>query len=286
MPEIIQYNTVQQVAAAMIAIGRDAIAICSDADGTILDYNIVPDDVKLPANTRDTIKTLYHATGGRFAFITGRNKEFIDRELDGFPLPASFQHGAEARLSFGGAITSTAVNVDVDALEQLIKQDFPEEHPDIWFEKKSHAIAVHWNRSARPDWFMAPAVQGFTRKIADIYNATHQDAPVHAQRGKQVFEIGTGTKGKAMRDLMRVAPFHGCVPFYMGDHIADESAMEVAQEMAVQMGYRIPNTVGIGPEAPAISQLRLEFPSQTREVLDIVAKEFSKSKQPALRAVL
>lgn len=281
------YNSVQEVAAAIKAVGPDKVALFLDFDGSLVGFKDNPEEVELPSHVLGYIKTIYDATGGAVAFVTGRDREFIDRNLGGFLIPASFGHGAEMRTSFGGAVKPTATRIDIDALNSLIQKRFGHEpHADIKFEYKKQATAIHWSMSKRPGEWMSIVGEGMAQTIVDEHNAMHPDAQVKYEEGHMVVEIGSSSasKGHAVHAFMQIPPFAGRIPFFIGDQNADKSGMIVAHELAQAMGAVVQNSIGIAAESPKIARLRLETPLHTQAVLGDIAGTWGNIKRPALVA--
>src|SRR5690606_17629768 len=90
---------------------------------------------------------------------------------------------------------------------------FATSRPGLVTEPKPGAVALHYRK--RPD------LEGDCLQYSAGLAREH--AGVHLLRGKKVVELklSARTKGDAIADLMREAPFAGRQPFFAGDDATD-----------------------------------------------------------------
>jgi len=264
----ISYHPPEIVLAAIQKIAPNNAALMFDFDGTLVNFadekkGETANDVRLPAQTRKDIEILSGRVNNALSLVTGRDRDFIETHVfSGFPLPASYGHGAYLRTRFNAAIVESAHPVDEARLDKIAGQYVLPE--GVWIEKKPQARAFHWNTSNLGDQEAATNVGYIVGQICDAYNKGQPEKNhLKAEMGRKVFEIGavSASKGAAVKSFMAVAPFKGRQPIYFGDQPADASAMKVVQALG---GLNI----GVGPSAPGEARYRLKNPAAVQAVVN------------------
>jgi trehalose 6-phosphate phosphatase len=242
-------------------------ALLLDIDGTLLDLAPTPHEVRVPPTLRSTLEKLREHTGGALALVSGRALSDIDLIFHPLRLPAVGGHGAEIRLSVNGAAVSQhAMPLDDGLKRQLV--DFAAPRAGIILEDKGYSLAIHYR--------LAPEKK---RAVEDAVEAICAGAPpgsLEILPGKAVIEIKRQgvTKGTAIRELMRHAPFAGRQPVFVGDDTTDEHAFAVMPEfkgMAISVGRIVPG-----------ASKRFETPSDVRRWLDRICRRHTELSPPSV----
>ncbi len=261
-----EFNHYADVAEALLRIRKPALF--SDMDGTLVDFNDVPENVRMPATTVKDIKLLHETLGGAFAVVTGRDMAFIDHTIfPDFEVPLSVGHGTQLRLP-NKPVVNVAISVDEKELDALL-QDYQKRFilTGVRIESKPHARALHWVESPLPHDEVEKDIRPIIDEIIARYNADkEQQFHVKAEIGRKVFEIGpaAASKGHALTMFMQDERFQGRTPIFLGDQPADASAMQVARDMG---GIAI----GVGKDAPSIAHYRLNQPEDARSLIKTLA---------------
>ncbi|MDE2365026.1 MAG: trehalose-phosphatase [Hyphomicrobiales bacterium] len=208
-------------------ISPDEIALFADADGTLLDLALRPDEARADRQLVDALDRLYDRLGGALAIVSGRRIEDIDRIFDPLRLPASGVHGAEMRIARDGPV--------VDAGAREISQDLlgvvramAANYRGAIVEGKRTAVAVHWRACPQAE--------------AEIYDRllrilqARGETELAILRGHCVYEIKSADigKGRAVRRFMDAAPFAGRRPIFVGDDTTDLDGFAAAQALGGQ----------------------------------------------------
>ena len=193
-----------------------------DVDGTLAPIVANPADARVPPPMRAALARLDRAAGGAVAVVSGRSIAQLDAMLHPLRLPAAGVHGLERRGAGGGL---TRGPVDAAAQHRLARRvgGFVEGRPGLLAEVKPGAVALHYRK--RPD--MAVDCLAFAIDLA------REDGHIRLVEGKKVIEmkLSPRTKGDAIADFMREAPFRGRQPFFAGDDLTDEAGFAVVNAM-------------------------------------------------------
>lgn len=208
--------------ASTSALGRMALFV--DADGTLLDIAPRPDQAAAPAGFVDTLAAVHAALDGALAIVSGRRIADLDRIFAPVSLPASGVHGAEIREAPGADIEVREASHITPQLSADVRR-LGARLPGTIIEEKGEAIAVHWRACPQAE--------------AEVYDAlarllrAHRAQDLLIMRGHYVFEIKSAatTKGGAVRDFMRRAPFAGRRPIFIGDDVTDVAGMHAAKAL-------------------------------------------------------
>lgn len=194
-----------------------------DCDGTLAEIVDQPDAACVEPDILDCVRILHAATSGALAIVSGRSIAQLDVMLSPLVLPAAGVHGVERR---DGAGTVYRPDFDAAAVLQIAKQldDFAAEHEGLVSEVKSTSVAIHYRM--RPE-MEAPALS-LMSELAGQY------PEFRLLRGKMVAELSAShrTKGDAIDDFMREAPFMGRLPVFVGDDITDEDGFASVARMS------------------------------------------------------
>jgi trehalose 6-phosphate phosphatase len=212
------------------------MAILLDVDGTLLDLAPTPREVFVSHELRDTLGRLCQATGGAVAFVSGRPVSELDLIFSPLQLPAIGGHGAEFRVA-AGASTEAA---RLPPLDPDVKRQFAaiaEAGPGIILEDKGYSLALHYR--------LAPDKEHVVREAAMKIWRELDTKSLEILPGKLVLEIkqaGT-TKATAVRELMRIPPFAGRRPVFIGDDVTDLGVFAILPELGgigISVGLNVP----------------------------------------------
>src|SRR5262245_8695290 len=233
-----------------------------DIDGTLLDIEGHPDDVRIGRAELELVAGLHRSTGGALALVSGRPIAGIDCLFHPLKLPIAGQHGAERRDARGKRHRH---RFPVEALHKAAVpvRKFVGRHEGLVFEDKGASVALHYR--------LAPQLEAAAKAV--IENAL-EDAggAIEMQVGKMVFELKPAgvNKGSAIDEFMRDEPFAGRVPVFLGDDVTDE------------FGFRVVNRLGghavkIGP-GDTDAQWRLADPAAAKAWLAAWMDQFGRTK--------
>lgn len=191
-----------------------------DCDGTLADLAETPEQARVEPEIREIVGSLYDLSGGALAVISGRPIVQLDRMLAPLTLPVAGVHGAERRDAAGIVHRAEIAAAIEPAIERA--REFVDRHPGTLCETKPGSVALHYRQ--RPD--LAPVVAEFAAGLV------RRHPELRTVLGKMVVEfLASGrTKGDALCDFMREAPFAGRTPFFIGDDFTDETGFAVVEE--------------------------------------------------------
>lgn len=221
-------------------------ALFLDFDGTLADIAAQPDAVQVLPEVAPTLRSLHQCLDGALAIVTGRTAAAIDGLLAPLLLPLASEHGAWYRLDAGsGASAATVAEPDLApvlaALRPLLAL-----HPALVLEVKPSSLALHYRQAPQLEAWC----HGTLTRLLPLAPGTE------LMRGRCVLELkpAWASKGRAIGDFMRRAPFAGRVPVFAGDDVTDETGFATVQELG-GLGVKV------GP-GPTLAQARLDGPAQ------------------------
>ena len=151
-------------------------------------------------------------------------------------LPAIGGHGAEFRAA-AGAPTEAA---RLPPLDPDVKRQFAaiaEAGPGIILEDKGYSLALHYRLARDKEHVVREAAMKIRREL--------DTKSLEILPGKLVLEIkqaGT-TKATAVRELMRIPPFAGRRPVFIGDDVTDLGVFAILPELGgigISVGLNVP----------------------------------------------
>jgi trehalose 6-phosphate phosphatase len=238
-------------------------ALFLDVDGTLLEIAPRPGDVKVDPALRQLLSRLRTAAGGALALVSGRSVVDVEALFAPLELCIAGQHGAERRDSGGRLHRQVRQPVGLRVAAERLGR-FAAERPGLAIENKGLNIAVHYRN--------AP---GYERELADEFARVLAELgeDFELQAGKMVFELKPSgqSKGAAIAQFMREAPFKGRVPVFVGDDLTDESGFVTTNKLG---GHSI--KVGAGDSA---ASWRLPDPEGVRSWLRGLATEWSRARR-------
>lgn len=203
--------------ASLLADGR--VALFLDFDGTLVELAPGPDAIAPLPDLRARLGALAGKVAGACALVSGRAIADIEKHIGALPVVAAGSHGADIRFPHGERHGDAAQGLP-EAIEADLRT-FAAEN-DLDYEHKPHGGALHFRRNPEA----GARAQAFAQELA----AAHDWA---AQSGKFVVELvaGNANKGSAVAALMRLSPFEGAMPIFIGDDLTDEAGFAMCQQL-------------------------------------------------------
>jgi trehalose 6-phosphate phosphatase len=205
-------------------------ALFLDLDGTLAPIAARPQDVHPDPRRTSLLVRLVRRLDGRLAVVSGRTLADVDRILEDRIVPVAAVHGLVMR-DPQGRLMETPPHPDVArAVAEL--RAFAARDSGLIVEEKGFSVALHFRLAE----MQADAARAFARELARQTGLTLQE-------GDMVEELRTPgpSKGDSVRAFMRLAPFAGSVPIFVGDDATDEDGFEAARAlggMGVAVGAR------------------------------------------------
>jgi trehalose 6-phosphate phosphatase len=225
------------------------IGLFLDVDGTLLDIAPRPEAVKVTADLLRDLAAAEAVLDGALALVSGRPIADLDQLFAPLRLAASGVHGAELRRRPDGAVTRLAAGQLGDHAWDMLC-DLLAEFPGSYAENKGVSFAVHYSDPGTDIERLEGALHSLMGRLA---NPTE---PLHLIAGRAVFELQLRgfDKGRAIRRFMKLPPFVGRRPVFVGDDKIDRAGFETALKLgglAYSVGIDMPGVSGrfANPEA-------------------------------------
>jgi trehalose 6-phosphate phosphatase len=228
-------------------------ALFLDFDGTLIELAEAPDAIEVPPRLGPLLERLRQRLDGRLAIVSGRAIADLERYVRMPGIPFSGSHGLELRLSDGTDVPLHASGELTEVRERVRR--FAEGQHGLLVEEKPAGVALHFRRS--------PAAE---RPVADFMEQVAREAALVVQRGNMVVELRPpgADKGDAVRALMKLDPFTGGRPLFLGDDFTDEHAFEAVTAMGGA-------GVLVGPQRDTAARYRLASVAAVGDWLDACA---------------
>jgi len=202
-------------------LNPDTDALFLDIDGTLLDIAPSADEVVVPSGLVADLKALYDRLGGCMAFVSGRPIASVDALFAPLHLPAAGVHGAESRLLPDHAIHFA------DTLPELFRQTIMHKFLNwdgVTIEDKGQGIALHYRQKLDLATEIAMALEEIVE---------NEDLELKTIKGRAVFEVTMAgiNKGTAVEAFMKVEPFKGRRPLFVGDDTTDLVGIQACQRL-------------------------------------------------------
>ena len=215
--------------------GADA-ALLLDLDGTLLDIAPPPMSVRGGAGSARTLRRLRARLGEALAIVTGRPIEQVDaaagdslrgrRRAWRRHAPRTRRRGRSARRC--RSPPTAWLHRGRPARRNRI--------PASALERKERGFVLHYR--AAPE-----AGPELGSRLAEM--VAEQAASFALKPASMAWEVRPRgvDKGTAVRELMRLPPFAGRRPVFIGDDVTDEDGIRAARELG-GAGYRVPEIFG------------------------------------------
>ncbi len=198
-------------------------AFLFDVDGTLVDIAPTPREVFVPPSLRPALARLDAASNGAVALVSGRAVADVDRLFEPLRLTVVGGHGAEFRLRGGTDVRRPEAPTLGLALKSRL---LALAGGGVLAEDKGYAVALHYR--------LVPEKETLVRDAVAEVCAEPWPVPLEILPGKAVIEIKPAgfSKGTAVRELMKLPPFAGRTPIFIGDDTTDESVFAVMPDFA------------------------------------------------------
>jgi trehalose 6-phosphate phosphatase len=236
----------------LVEILYPSCALFLDFDGTMVDIAPQPHAVEVPGSLIGVLHDLNQYLQGAVAVISGRPISQIDDFLQPLRLPMAGIHGAERRSADGELHLLNTHPLDhVEAAARGLAA----QNPGLLVEDKSSSLALHYRQR--------PELEALC--LATMQQAVEESPGLTLLRGKMVAEAkpGGASKGRAIEDFLREAPFAGRTPVFIGDDITDEVGFSTVQRLG-GIGLKV-------GEGPSVAWRRIADPATLRRELEAAA---------------
>ena len=223
----------------IITLPLAEVSLFLDLDGTVAPIVARPDLVGPDPVRNKLLREIAGVLEGRFAIVSGRSIDDIDRITANAGYAAAGLHGLERR---GADVFVQAVpHPEIDKAAELIDM-FARTHGGLLVEKKGLAIALHYRGAPA----LADDAVALARRVAWATG-------LKLQEGNMVAELRCPgpNKGDVLSAYMHEAPFKGHTPIFVGDDLTDENGFAAAQALG---GHG----VLVGPERETAATCRLK----------------------------
>lgn len=212
-----------------------------DFDGTLVHLADRPDAVIVDAGLGGLLDALIRRFAGRVAVVSGRSIAQLQQMLGASAgkLALVGSHGAEVR-PLGMAPNAFERPRALRDAEALFAGSFAD-NSRVIIEVKTLGVAIHYR--------LDPSAEAEANGLADAFAAVHG---LHVQKGKMMVELRAPghDKGDGIAELMKLDPFRGFAPVFIGDDVTDEPGFARCREMG---GFGIL----VGPSRPTAAEYRL-----------------------------
>lgn len=192
-------------------------ALFLDIDGTLLEHAAHPDAVSVSRELRQLLETIERRLDGALAFITGRSIPAVDHLFDPLKLRIAGLYGLEHRLLPGGEIKAAGEPADMAALADEIELELASKA--VYVERKGPVLAIHTRAAPHLLARATELVEAALQRLPEGYRVIAGNA------GVELMPL-EAAKGAAIRRFMRIDPFSGRRPVFLGDDTSDESGFD------------------------------------------------------------
>lgn len=211
-------------------IDCETTALFLDVDGTLLEIQDRPGDVRADPELVELLQQLLMHFNGAVALISGRSIAEIDRIFDNVHFPAVGAHGAEMREVNTVLAAPPSQPLPAHVLDGITK--LVDDHDGLLLEQKKGGVSLHYRR--------APELAARCRALV-LEVMPELESDFRLIEGKMVYEIAPRqhNKGEAIRQLLKSREFEQRQPVFIGDDITDEDGFEVVnalQGISIRVG--------------------------------------------------
>ena len=206
------------------------LALFLDVDGTLLDIEDHPADVRADQALIALLERLSQGLDGALSLISGRTVDDIDRIFAPARFAAAGGHGAELRLHPDDSVSSAQWSLPTSIIERI--REFAANSSGLLLEEKRGGMSLHYRRAPELEKQCTTFVQSLLPEI-------EQDFRLIA--GKMVFEFAPREhhKGAAISEMMQRDPFTRRRAVFVGDDVTDEDgfrAINALDGVAIRVG--------------------------------------------------
>ncbi len=238
------------------------VAVFLDYDGTLTPIVDRPEEARLSAEMRQTVKTLArHCT---VAVISGRDLKDVQDLVGLEEIYYAGSHGFDIAGPEGKKLEHQAGTEFLPVLaqaEKALRDRLDQNIPGVQVERKKFSIAVHYRRVSEDRIQEIEAV---------VDQVLEENSRLRKGSGKKIFELQPDidwNKGKALLWLLSKLELdrEDVLPLYIGDDVTDEYAFEVLRNRGLGI------VVQEGGKSSA-ARYRLRNPGEVEEFLRSLIK--------------
>lgn len=198
------------------------LALFLDVDGTLLDIEDHPADVRADPSLVSLLASISTGLGGAMSLISGRQIADIDRIFAPVRFAAAGAHGSELRQHPDDDVAAAESSLPATVLDDL--RTFVAQNPGLLLEEKPAGVSLHYRRAPELEEQCKASVQALLPEI---------DKDFRLIAGKMVLELAPidHNKGAAITDMMRREPFSGRRAVFVGDDVTDEDGFRAVNAM-------------------------------------------------------
>ncbi|HEX4481118.1 MAG TPA: trehalose-phosphatase [Rudaea sp.] len=236
-------------------------ALFLDVDGTLVEFQPLPEMVHIPDTLLRNVCELHHVLDGALAFVSGRTLEQLDHLFAPMKLPSAGQYGMERRDGNGALHGVILPDASVAEVVREHAYELLSRFPGLKVEDKGYSIALHYRAAPHLVGAITTAAEAIVAPLHGMYEV---------QPGALVQEIkpSTCSKGAAVRAFLAEAPFDGRIPVFLGDDFADESAFAAVNTLG---GI----SIAVGTDRYTQADYALSGPAAARRWLSLVLNALS-----------
>jgi trehalose 6-phosphate synthase/phosphatase len=190
-----------------------------DYDGTLVNYELIPDNARLPEHLSDILINLTDKPQTKVYIISGRGHKDIDKLLEQIPIDIIAEHGAMLKEKgiWKNQITDNSLwkKTLIPVLNKISSAC-----PKSFIEEKNFSLAWHYrNVDSLLGYAQSRELISILEKVVHVYNLKILD-------GNKVVEVLTKEtgKGKAVKSLVERDNYDFILT--IGDDATDEEMFE------------------------------------------------------------
>ncbi len=199
-----------------------------DYDGTLVPFTKYPENASIKSSTLEIIKTLTADSRNTVVIVSGRNREFLERQFSGTPVALIAEHGCFIRMP--GKEWQTTVNIDTQWKSSImpVLQDYVYRCTGSFIEEKAGSLAWHY-RNADSDF----AQLRLHELRDDLSEIIRHKTTFDILEGSKVLEVKSGRYDKGQAALLLLANNDYDFIFATGDDKTDEDLFRTLPETAL-----------------------------------------------------
>jgi trehalose 6-phosphate synthase/phosphatase len=205
-----------------------------DYDGTLVNYELIPENARLPEKLTDILKSLIEKPETKVFIISGRGHEDIDKLLDHLPINIISEHGAMIKEDNGWKEMMAANDLWKSSVIPILNQA-ASDCPKSFVEEKKFSLAWHYrNTDSRAGYSYSRKLIRILEKLILSYNLKILD-------GNKVVEVLTNEigKGKAVKKLIEKKNYDFILS--IGDDTTDEEMFEYLLNFSNAFSVKVGN---------------------------------------------
>lgn len=199
-----------------------------DYDGTLVPFEKIPAQAKIDKNTLEIIKKLVADDQNTVVIISGRDKNFLEKQFKGVNVCMVAEHGYYIKRKNENWEEKTSADPNWKSSVLPILNDYVERCNGTFVEEKKGSLAWHY-RNADIDY----AQMRLNELKDDLAELIRLKTNFEIIEGKKVLEVKSGkyNKGEAALELVQEGEFDFVLA--AGDDKTDESIFKVLPDSSV-----------------------------------------------------